>query len=110
MSQEVYRVDYLPTASRQLIEIEDYIVDHDAPVEAYDFTARIKQFCDALGLFPRKHLERDDIRKDLHLVGFEGSVMIGYHVDDVAHVVTVIGIFYGGQNWEPALRSIAAGF
>jgi len=93
-------------ATDQLIAIEDYIVDNDAPIYAYDFVWRITQFCYELGLFPRKFTQRDDIKNDLHIVGFEGSVTIAYHVNDSARVVSVLGIFYGGQNWEAALKSM----
>ena len=106
MSQPLYHVDIVGFARQQLAEIEDYIVGQEAPVEAYDFVWRLTEFCYELGLFPRKHLERDDIRKDLHIVGFEGSTTIAYHVNDTTRVVSVLGIFYGGQNWEAALRSM----
>jgi len=91
-------------ATDQLIGIEDYIVDHDAPIEAYDFVWRITQFCYELGLFPHNHTKRFDIRKDLYTVGFEGSVLVAYHVNDTTRVVSVLGIFYGGQSWEAALK------
>jgi len=106
MNQPVYSVDIVGFARQQLAEIEDYIVDHDAPIYAYDFVWRITQFCYELGSFPRKFTKRDDIRKELHIVGFEGSVTIAYHVNDTTRVVSVLGIFYGGQNWEASLRSM----
>jgi len=106
MSLTHYDVDYSTTSRQQLAGIEDYIVDQDAPVYAYDFTGRITEFCDELGLFPRKHTKRFDIYPNLHTVGFEGSVLIAYVVKDESNLVIIEGIFYGGQNWEAALKSM----
>ena len=105
LAEQRYHVQFEDFATDQLASIEDYIVDQDAPIYAYDFTARIAQFCYGLGLFPHKHTERGDIWPNLHTVGFESSVVIAYMVDDKAHTVSIAGIFYRGQNWEAALKS-----
>ena len=105
MSQP-YKVEYLAGTTKQLLDIEDYIIDQEAPIYAYDFTSRIENFCNSLGLFPRKYTKRFDIWPNLHTVGFEGNVLIAYVVNDDARLVTFEGIFYGGQNWEAALKSM----
>jgi plasmid stabilization system protein ParE len=43
---------------------------------------------------------RNDIRPGLRVFGFRRRVSIAFEVTD--NVVTVLGIFYGGQNFETA--------
>ncbi|WP_158284967.1 type II toxin-antitoxin system RelE/ParE family toxin [Hoeflea marina] len=44
---------------------------------------------------------RDDIRAGLRVIGFERCVTIAFMVSD--QTVTVLRLFYGGQNWEDDL-------
>jgi toxin ParE1/3/4 len=45
---------------------------------------------------------RDDIRPGLRVFGFRRRVSIAFEV--TAEVVTILGIFYGGQNFEAAFK------
>jgi toxin ParE1/3/4 len=44
---------------------------------------------------------RDDIRPGLRVVGFERRVTIAFAVGEAG--VTIVRVFYGGQDWEEAL-------
>jgi plasmid stabilization system protein ParE len=59
--------------------------------------------CEGLALFPLRGVPRADIRPGLRLTHHKGRTVIAYAVDEAARVVSVVGIFYGGQAYEEAL-------
>ena len=69
-------VEYSATAARQLLEIEDYIIDQDDTVNAIAFTGRIETFCKSLGLFPRKYTHREDIYPNFTLSGLKEQLQL----------------------------------
>ncbi len=48
-------------------------------------------------------MPRDDIRPGLRLTHHKGRTVIAYAIDDERLVVSVLGVFYGGQDHERAL-------
>jgi plasmid stabilization system protein ParE len=48
-------------------------------------------------------MPRDDIRPGLRLTHHKGRTVIAYVVDDESLVVSVLGVFYVGQDHERAL-------
>jgi len=52
--------------------------------------------------FPMRGTRHDDIRSGLRVFGFRRRVSIAFEV--TGEVVTILGIFYGGQNLEAALK------
>lgn len=54
--------------------------------------------CESLRTFPNRGVLRDDIRPGMRVFGFRRRVSITFEV--TGKVVTVLGIFYGGQNFE----------
>ena len=59
---------------------------------------RIEAYCLGFELASERGHRRDDISLGLRIVGFERRVTIAFAVDDDR--VTVLRLFYGGQNWE----------
>ncbi len=59
--------------------------------------------CEGLALFPRRGVARDDIRPGLRLTHHKGRTVIAYAVNDDTRAVSIIGVFYGGQDHEGAL-------
>jgi toxin ParE1/3/4 len=59
--------------------------------------------CEGLALFPLRGVPRDDIRPGLRLTHHKGRTLIAYAVDEGTRTVSVVGIFYGGQDYEEAL-------
>ncbi|MGB5087418.1 MAG: type II toxin-antitoxin system RelE/ParE family toxin [Methylocystis silviterrae] len=55
-----------------------------------------------LETFPERGTRRDDLRPGLRTIGFRRRVTIAFAVETDA--VTIIGIFYGGQDLEAALQ------
>jgi len=98
-----YRVAFRREALDQLEELYDFIADAGSPDNAARFTHAIVSFCEALGDFPFRGRSRDDLRPGLRTIGYRRRVVIAYAV--IAEAVTVIGIFYGGSDYEQALKS-----
>ena len=48
---------------------------------------------------------RDDIRPGLRVTHHKGRTLIAYAVDEDSRTVSVLGIFYGGQDYEAALSA-----
>jgi plasmid stabilization system protein ParE len=48
---------------------------------------------------------REDIRPGLRLTHHKGRTVIAYAVDEHARTVSIIGIFYGGQDHEGTLSA-----
>jgi toxin ParE1/3/4 len=59
-------------------------------------------FCTGLATFPLRGQGRDDLLPGLRTTGFERRVTIAFVVTTDA--VLIEGIFYGGQDFEAALR------
>jgi toxin ParE1/3/4 len=63
--------------------------------------------CHALANFPERGSRRDDLRQNLRTMGYAKSVTIAFSVNVTTEVVAILGIFYGGQNFESVLRDTA---
>lgn len=59
--------------------------------------------CEGFGTFPKRGTRRDDIRPGLRTIGFRRRATIAFTVGD--DTVTILGIFYGGQDYEAALQN-----
>jgi toxin ParE1/3/4 len=59
----------------------------------------VKQ-CESLKIFPVRGTQRDDIRAGLRVIGFRKRVSIAFEV--TGNIVTILGVFYGGQDFEAA--------
>ena len=59
--------------------------------------------CEGLALFPLRGVPREDIRPGLRVTHHKGRTLIAYAVDEGTRTVSVLGIFYGGQDYEAAL-------
>lgn len=59
--------------------------------------------CEGLALFPLRGVPREDIRPGLRVTHHKGRTLIAYAVDEDTRTVSVLGIFYGGQDYEAVL-------
>ena len=59
--------------------------------------------CEGLALFPLRGVPRGDIRPGLRVTHHKERTLIAYAVDDDTRTVSVLGIFYGGQDYEAVL-------
>lgn len=89
-------------ARDHLDAIYDYIADASAPDVAKRFTSRIVDHIAKLADFPHRGSPRDDLAVGLRTIVYKRRVTIAYAID--GDTVLVIGIFYGGRDFETLLR------
>ena len=104
-SVENYVVEFSLKAGSQLEALHDYIVIEASPLVAQRYTDAIVDYCEGMQTFPHRGTRRDDVRPGLRVTNYKGSAVIAFAVDDAAKVVTIIGVYYGGQDYESVLHS-----
>jgi plasmid stabilization system protein ParE len=65
----------------------------------------VVETCEGLALFPLRGVPREDIRPGLRVTHHKGRTLIAYAVDIDARTVSIVGVFYGGQNLDAALST-----
>jgi toxin ParE1/3/4 len=98
----MHSVVYAPEAEAQLLALYFHIAAAASPEIAARYTGAIVEQCESLKAFPMRGARRDDIRPGLRVFGFRRRVSITFEITD--EVVTILGIFYGGQNFQAALK------
>ena len=96
-----HTVVFTSEAEAQFTELYRYISRAASPEIAARFTDAIVTYCESLQNFPRRGLKRDDIRPGLRTTSFRKRVVIAFNVE--RERVNIIGVFYGGQNYETKL-------
>ncbi len=99
----LYTVAFTPEAEEQLATLYRYIAAA-SPAIAERYTNAIITHCEGLDTVPNRGTRRDDVRPNLRITNYKRRTVIAFAVDDVALTVTIIGIFYGGQDYEAALQ------
>ncbi len=93
-----YTVIFTPEAEEQLVALYRYIATAASPNIADRYTRAIVSYCEGLNTFPHRGTCRDDIRQGLRVSNYKGRTVIAYDV--TADLVSIIGVFYGGQDYE----------
>jgi toxin ParE1/3/4 len=96
-----YNIIFSPEAETQLIELYDYIVFHASSDIALRYTEAIVNYCESLSTFPHRGTKRDDIRSGLRITNYRKRVVIAFTIE--SELISILGIFYGGQNYEALL-------
>ncbi len=97
-----HRVVFSPEAQEQLVELYRYIAQAASPVTAARYTEAIVAYCEGLRDFPLRGTKRNDIRPGLRVTNYKKRVVIAFGV--VAETVSILGVFYGGQDYETILQ------
>jgi toxin ParE1/3/4 len=97
-----YRVVFTPEAENQLVGLYGYIAAAASPRIAATYTEAIIAYCESLRTFPFRGTMRDDIRRGLRVTHYKKRAVIAFDVD--VDQVSIIGIFYGGQDYETMLQ------
>lgn len=101
-----YTIAISTVAFSQIEDLYFYIAEKRGEGSAQSFTSGIQKFCMSLGNFPhRGTLREHPAVPSLRVVGFKRRVSIAFTVDDVSRSVTILGVFYGGQDFEHYLAS-----
>jgi toxin ParE1/3/4 len=100
------RIIYTPEARQQLRSLDEWIVGSASKDVAQSYVTRVIDHIEAILVFPRAGRPRDDLRQGIRTTTYKGRTLIAYEIDDSSgeSVVTILGVFHGGQNWEAALR------
>jgi len=54
---------------------------------------------------PLRGVPREDIRPGVRLTHHQGRTVVAYAVDEAARTVSIVGVFYGGQDHGGALST-----
>jgi toxin ParE1/3/4 len=100
---KTYTVVFAPEAEDDLVEIYEYIAEHGSPVNAARYTEAIVAHCETLKSFPHRGMQRDDIRPGLRITNYRKRAVIAFEVDDESARVSILGVYYGGRDFERAL-------
>jgi toxin ParE1/3/4 len=95
-------VSFRPLAEADLLGLYDYIAAEAGHEIAGNYIDRIEAACMALESFPERGTRRYHIRPGLRTMGFERRATIAFQVRKAE--VVIVRIFYGGQDYERALR------
>jgi toxin ParE1/3/4 len=98
-----YRVEILRRAEDDLLNLYETFANQSGIAVAGDYIDRIEAACLALETSPLRGTRRDDILPGLRTIGFERRATIVFRVR--RSKVSVMRIFYGGQDFEGAMRS-----
>ncbi len=98
-----YTVWFAPEAADQLEALYRYLASAASPAVAAGYVDSIVAHCEGLAVFPHRGMMRDDIRPGLRTSSYKKRVVIATFVDDDAQRVAILGVFYGGQDYDAIL-------
>lgn len=101
-----YRVVFSPEAQEQLVALYGYIAAAASPDIAARYTDGIVSYCESLCTFPHRGNVRDDVRPGLRITNYKKRAVIAFDVG--AEMVSIVGVFYGGQDYETILQDDAS--
>jgi toxin ParE1/3/4 len=97
-----YEVAFSAEAELQLQELESYLAERFYPTNAERYIHRLLDACRALATAPFQGTTRDDLASGIRTTGFERRVTIYFKVVEMR--VVILGIFYGGRNFEASIK------
>ncbi|PXX50086.1 type II toxin-antitoxin system RelE/ParE family toxin [Aquitalea magnusonii] len=97
-----HQVVFSPEAMEQLAALYRYIAEAASPPIAAQYTEAIVSYCENLHSFPLRGTSRDEVRPGLRITHYRKRTVIAFSVD--AETVSIIGIFYGGQDYAAILH------
>ena len=99
-----YTVTFAPEAEEQLVALYRFIAAAVSPIIAELYTNAIIAHCEGMHTVPNRGTRRDDVRPGLRITHYKQRAVIAFTVDEAALMVTIIGVYYGGQDYEAALQ------
>ena len=98
-----YRVIFSPEAEEQLAALYNHIADAATPDIAERYARAIITYCESMTTFPIRGIMREDVRPGLRITNYTKRLVIAFAVDTNAGQVSILGLFYGGQDYEAIL-------
>lgn len=74
----------------------------DNPERALAYVRRLRKRCEALTVLSDRGVKREDLGPGIRILAFERNAVIAYRVEPKR--VQIVGIFYGGRNYEALMR------
>lgn len=99
-----YTVQFAPEALDQLDAIEDYIAHAGSPLTASRYVDAIVTYCESMAMFPERGIRRDDLLLGLRITNYRRNAVIAFFVDTNTETVSIVGVFYGGQDYEATMQ------
>lgn len=96
-----HRVVFAPEAEAQLLELYRYLADAATAEIADRYVTQVIDYCEGLATYPIRGTARDDIRPGLRTTSYKKRTVIAFAVTE--EVVSVLGIFHGGRDYESTL-------
>jgi len=96
----IFTVRIEQDALDQIDAVEVFLAPIVGEQVASSYAAKILDFCRGLKLFPSRGLSREDLGSKVNVIGFQRRASVVYTIDDDEKLVSVVGVFYGGQDWE----------
>jgi plasmid stabilization system protein ParE len=99
-----WTVVFAPEAEDQLVSLYEYIANEQGlPKTAARYLDAIIADCESLAHLPHRGTRRDDIRPGLRITHHKHRLVIAFEADDASMTVSILGIFYGGRDFEGVL-------
>ncbi len=104
---KTYEVTLTPEAQSNLEEIYKYIADKsEMPEVAWVYIKKLREACRDLVTAPLRGRKRDDLRKNLRILPIDKKAVAAFEVHEQAQKVTILNIFYGGQDYDALMQDI----
>lgn len=104
---KTYDVQLTPDAKNDLIGIYEYIADKSQmPEVAWAYMQKLETACHGLWTAPLRGQKRNDLRKNLRITPLDKNAVVAFEVDEEKQVVTVLNIFYGGQDYDAIMSNM----
>ena len=97
-----YVVIFSPEAQEQLLSLYRYVAVAASPEIAERYTNSIVAYCESLKDLPLRGTRRDDVRPGIRITNYKKRAVIAFAVE--AAQISIIGIYYGGQDYETVLQ------
>jgi plasmid stabilization system protein ParE len=103
---KTYHVVFTPEAENQLVSLYEYIAEHGSPVLAARYTDAVVAYCEGFATLPHRGTRRDDVRPGLRITNYKGRAVIAIEVNEATDTVAILGVFYGGRDYERILGDL----
>ncbi|MDR3089719.1 MAG: type II toxin-antitoxin system RelE/ParE family toxin [Desulfobulbaceae bacterium] len=101
-----YQVVFAPEAREHLLALYGYLADAASPEAAKRYTDAVVTYCEGLSDFPHRGTKRNDIRSGLRVTNYKKRTVIAFFLEE--NVVSIIGIFYAGRDYERLLQAMSS--
>lgn len=99
-----YSIAFTPEALAQLDALEGYISETGSPRVAAYFIDNLISYCESLCVLPLRGTRRDDLLPTLRITHYRHTTAISFMVAPATKAVSILGMFYGGQDYAAVLQ------